>query len=131
MPLPWFGTEPPYGFTDRFDATLWLPQPEGWANSTIEAEDIDPLSTLNLYRTSLALRHSHPGLSSGEFAFLDTDDPSVLAFQRGADVVVVANTGSGWITSPTIGLVLLASGPIETGHDGLRIGPDTTVWLQT
>ena len=131
VPLPWFGTEPPYGFTDRFDATLWLPQPEGWANSTIEAEDIDPLSTLNLYRTSLALRHSHPGLSSGEFAFLDTDDPSVLAFQRGADVVVVANTGSGWITSPTIGLVLLASGPIETGHDGLRIGPDTTVWLQT
>lgn len=131
VPLPWFGTEPPYGFTDRFDATLWLPQPEGWANSTVEAEDIDPFSTLNLYRASLALRHSHPGLSSGDVVFLDTGDPCVLAFQRGADVVVVANTSSEWITSPAIGLVLLASGPIETGQSGLRIGPDTTVWLQT
>ncbi|HEV8023944.1 MAG TPA: glycoside hydrolase family 13 protein [Candidatus Nanopelagicales bacterium] len=131
VPLPWFGTEPPYGFTERFDVELWLPQPEGWAKSTIEAEDIDPFSTLNLYRTSLALRHSHPGLSSGEFCFLDTDNPGVLAFGRGADVVVIANTSGEWITSPAVGLVLLASGPIETGHDGLRIGPDTTVWLQT
>jgi len=27
--------------------------------------------------------------------------------------------------------VLLASGPVESDADGLHIGPDTTVWLQT
>jgi hypothetical protein len=26
---------------------------------------------------------------------------------------------------------LLASGPVESDADGLHIGPDTTVWLQT
>ena len=131
VPLPWFGTEPPYGFTERFDATLWLPQPQGWGSSTIEAEDIDPFSTLNLYRTSLALRRSHPGLASGEVVFLATDNPDALSFQRGADVVVVANTSNEWIAAPTVGMVLLASGPIETGETGLMLGPDTTVWLQT
>jgi alpha-glucosidase len=131
VPLPWFGNEPPYGFTDRFDATLWLPQPEGWEKSTIEAEDIDPFSTLNLYRTSLALRHSHPGLSSGDVEFWETDDPDVLVFQRGADVVVVANTSPEWISAPATGLVLLSSGQVESGPNGLQIGPDTTVWLQT
>jgi len=131
VPLPWSGSQPPYGFTEHSEATLWLPQPQEWAASTIEAEDIDPLSTLNLYRNSLALRHSHPGLSSGEFAFVDTDDPAVMCFWRGADVLVVANTSQQWITGPVAGLVLLASGPVEAGEEGLLIGPDTTVWLQT
>ena len=131
VPLPWVGTEPPYGFTGRLDVPLWLPQPEGWGTSTIEAEDIDPFSTLNLYRTSLALRRSHPGLASDAFEFLEVDDPEVLAFRRGADVVVVVNTSGRWLPTPTVGMVLLASGPIETGDSGLMIGPDTTVWLQT
>ena len=131
VPLPWSGSVPPYGFTDRTDAQLWLPQPGGWASATIEAQDIDPMSTLNLYRASLALRKSHPGLASGEFAFIEIDDPGLLAFQRGADVVVIANTHPHWVESPRSGMVLLASGPIEVGDNGLRIGPDTTIWLQT
>jgi alpha-glucosidase len=131
VPLPWEGSAPPYGFTERFDVELWLPQPQGWAASTIESEDIDPLSTLNLYRASLALRGSHPGFAGAEFAFVETDDPEILAFRRAADVVVIANTSARWITSPASGMVLLASGPIEIGDEGLRIGPDTTVWIQT
>ncbi len=131
VPLPWSGVEPPYGFTDRHDVPLWLPQPDGWEKSTIESEDIDPLSTLNLYRASLALRRSHPGFAADDFEFVDIDDAEMLAFRRGADVVVLANTSSRWIRAPYSGLVLLASGPIESDADGLRIGPDTTVWLQT
>lgn len=131
VPLPWSGHQPPYGFTERRDVPLWLPQPQDWGSSTIESEDIDPLSTLNLYRASLALRRSHPGLASGEFAFLDTDNDDTLAFQRGADVVIVANISNEWVASPVAGMVLLASGPIENSEAGLRLGPDTTVWLQT
>lgn len=131
VPLPWSGSGPPYGFTDRVDAPLWLPQPRDWGSSTVEAEDIDPFSTLNLYRSSLALRRSHPGLAGGDFAFVDDPDPRLLRFRRGADVEVVANTSSEWVASPSAGMVLLASGPIESAESGLRIGPDTTVWLQT
>lgn len=131
VPLPWSGSSAPYGFTELADAELWLPQPDVWAASTIEVQDIDPVSTLNLYRASLALRKSHPGLVSGDFEFLATDDPGLLAFHRGADVVVIANTHPHWVESPASGMVLLASGPIEVGENGLRIGPDTTVWLQT
>jgi len=131
VPLPWSGVEPPYGFTERLDVPLWLPQPDGWASSTIEAEDVDPLSTLNLYRASLALRRSHPGFAADHCEFLDVDNPDTLAFRRGADVVVFANTSSRWVDAPFAGLVLLASGPVESDADGLHIGPDTTVWLQT
>lgn len=131
VPLPWEGSEPPYGFTERSDVDLWLPQPQGWAAATIEAEDIDPLSTLNLYRASLALRASHPGFAGVEFAFVETKDPEILAFRRGADVVVAANTSARWVTAPVQGMVLLASGPIELGDEGLRIGPNTSIWIQT
>lgn len=131
VPLPWAGKEPPYGFSERRDADLWLPQPQGWTGSTIEAQDIDPSSTLNLYRASLALRHSHPGLAGSDVAFFECASPHTLAFTRGADLVVVANVSPEWIDAPVSGMVLLASGPVESGDAGLRIGPDTTVWLQT
>ncbi len=131
VPLPWSGTDPPYGFTERVDVDLWLPQPDGWSEQTIETQDIEPFSTLNLYRASLALRHAHPGFADSSFQLLETGDRDVLAFRRAADVVVIANIQSEWINSPFAGMVLLASGPIETGESGLRIGPNTAVWLQT
>ena len=31
VPVPWSGTEPPYGFSTRRDT--WLPMPEGWAGA--------------------------------------------------------------------------------------------------
>jgi alpha-glucosidase len=131
VPLPWSGAEPPYGFTPRDDVALWLPQPTDWVPVTIAAQEVDPGSTLHLYRTSLALRKSHAGFAGGHIEFLDLDDPCVLAFRRGAGVAVVANTGSSWIEAPASGEVLVASGPIDTESTCLLIGPDTTVWLQT
>ena len=28
VPLPWSGTAPPYGFSEKHDVPLWLPQPD-------------------------------------------------------------------------------------------------------
>ena len=131
VPIPWSGDLPPYGFTERTDVPLWLPQPDGWSQMTIESQEIDPMSTLSLYRSSLALRHSHPGLAGSEFAFVETSVPGVLAFRRGADLVIVANTSPEWVDTPIAGSVIVASGPIEVDVGTLRLGPDTTVWLQT
>lgn len=131
VPLPWSGEAPPYGFTAREGVALWLPQPESWPAMTVAAQDNQPESTLNQYRASLALRKTHAGLASDRIEFIDVDDPDLLVFRRGPDATVIANTGSSWIDAPVHGTVLLASGPIEVGTSRLRVGPDTTVWLQT
>ena len=48
VPLPWSGVRPPYGFGTT--APTWLPQPDDWAEFTVQAQDSDPSSTLTLYR---------------------------------------------------------------------------------
>jgi alpha-glucosidase len=81
-----------------------------------------PGSTLEFYRTALALRREH-GLGAGDIEWLEFDDPDVLGFRSGA-VTVVANTGAGTAPLPE-GTIALRSG--EVG-DGVLPG-DTTVWI--
>ena len=52
VPLPWSGTQAPFGFGP--EGTPWLPQPAEWSVATAEAQDGDPTSTLNFYRAALA-----------------------------------------------------------------------------
>ncbi|NJP99680.1 glycoside hydrolase family 13 protein [Streptomyces zingiberis] len=82
VPLPWSGTEPPYGFGPEPGGPSWLPQPESWAGLSVEAQSGDPASTLELYRSALALRREHPALGAGErIRWLAAPD-GVLAFLR-------------------------------------------------
>ena len=96
----------------------------------MEAEGDDADSMLNLYRSSLALRRSHPSLASEEIEFWSVDDDEIVVFRRGADVVVVGNTSDQWLPSPVAGSILVASGPVVTGDAGVEVGPNTTVWVQ-
>ncbi|ARF55011.1 glycoside hydrolase family 13 protein [Streptomyces gilvosporeus] len=97
VPLPWSGDEPPYGFGA---ADPWLPQPADWAPLTVEAQTGDPDSTLELYRTALALRRTHPGLGAGDAVeWLDAPD-GVLAFRRPGGLVCTANTAGAAVTLP-------------------------------
>ncbi|MBA2811777.1 hypothetical protein E0500_031775 [Streptomyces sp. KM273126] len=38
----------------------WLPQPEGWRELSVEVQTGEPDSTLDLYRTMLAVRREQP-----------------------------------------------------------------------
>ena len=58
IPLPWTATAAPYGFAADDGTVTWLPQPGHWAEHSVEAQDRDPDSTLNLYRAALHLRPS-------------------------------------------------------------------------
>src|SRR5690606_32279940 len=58
VPLPWSGTAPPYGFSS---GESWLPQPDDWADLTVERQAADPSSTLSLYRRTLAIRRDLRG----------------------------------------------------------------------
>ena len=39
VPIPWSGEAPPYGFGA---GGSWLPQPDGWAELSVEAQTGDP-----------------------------------------------------------------------------------------
>ena len=122
VPLPWEGTQPPYGFGPA-DSTPWLPQPVTWATLTVAAEDGDPTSMLSLYRDVIALRRDRLVGNEEPPHWLPQPD-GVLAFRRG-DIGCVVNLSPGPVQLPA-GTVLITSGPL----DGGRLPVDTAAWIQ-
>lgn len=121
VPLPWEGTEPPYGFTT---GEAWLPMPDDWADLTVEQQLRDDTSMLALYRTALALRASRPEFAGSELEWFGSP-AGCLAFRRKeGGLTCVLNTAAEVVTLP-VGTVLLSSGPVHEGH----LPPDTAVWL--
>ena len=122
IPLPWRETAPPYGFGPEVGADTWLPQPAHWAEHSVEAQDRDPDSTLNLYRAALRLR-ALLWRDAGELTWLAVGT-DVAAFQRGGAQCWV-NTGDTEAGLPEGMSVVLSSVP---GVDRV-LPPDTVAWL--
>ncbi|MFF4605357.1 glycoside hydrolase family 13 protein [Streptomyces sp. NPDC001339] len=150
VPLPWSGTEPPYGFGDGTGTGTgtgagtgngtgfgdggsgsWLPQPADWAPLTVQAQTGDPASTLELYRTALNLRRTHPGLGAGDAVeWLDAPD-GVLAFRRPGGLVCTVNATDAPARLPAPGRPILSSGHQLPVLDGdFILTPDTTIWWE-
>jgi alpha-glucosidase len=121
IPVPWSGTEAPYGFSTT--AATWLPMPDGWAGLTAEAQAGDPTSMQSLYRTALALRAASPAFDRESLAWLPAPD-GCLAFRRPGGLVCLVNLSGAAVPLPE-GNVLLAS--IDVG-DG-TLPDDAAVWL--
>ncbi|MET7900553.1 glycoside hydrolase family 13 protein [Streptomyces sp. NPDC005355] len=141
VPLPWSGTEAPYGFGPAAGGPSWLPQPASWAELSVEAQTGDPDSTLELYRAALALRREHPALGAGDAVeWLDAPE-GVLAFQRTArvdggaawhgDFLCTVNTTSEPVRLPAPGRPLLASVPLAAPGDETELPADSAVWWAT
>ena len=79
---------------------------------------------LELYRSALAIRHSHGGLGDGRLEWLD-GPAGVLSFARDPGFLCVVNLSAQPVALGE-GTVLLASGPLA--DDG-RLPPDTAVWM--
>ncbi|MBT2500753.1 glycoside hydrolase family 13 protein [Agromyces sp. ISL-38] len=120
VPLPWTTTGSSFGFGD---GSAHLPQPVWFGEFSVEAEDTDPGSTLNLYRRALWLRRDLQDDES--LTWLESGAASVLAFERPGGWRSFTNFGSTAARLPH-GEVLLASSPIE----GDVLPPATTVWLR-
>jgi alpha-glucosidase len=128
VPLPWSGTEPPFGFSPPDAAKPpWLPQPAGWRALTVEAETGAPVSAsmLELYRQALHIRRAEPALGDGPMTWQPAPD-GVLAFDRGG-VLCVANLSAAPVGLPAHTQILLASGPLPGG----QLPPDTAAWLRS
>jgi glycosidase len=81
------------GFTA---GTPWQNAQTDSQTTTVEAQDADPGSLLNLYRTLIHLRKSHDALAVGRLVPLSTGSATVTAYlRREGDraVLVVANLG--------------------------------------
>jgi alpha-glucosidase len=124
VPLPWSGTEPPFGFSPP-GVNPWLPQPKEWASLTAEAEAADPDSTLSLYRNALRLRREVAGFVGDDFAWRSAPE-GVVDFQRGAGVRCVVNLASEPYDLGPDADVLLSSIPLTDG----RLPTDAAVWLR-
>jgi alpha-glucosidase len=125
VPLPWDGTQPPFGFSPAGAvAEPWLPQPDDWKNLTAEAQDGDPASTLSLYRTALHLRRVTGPLTDPEITWLPCAG-GMLAFLRGEHVLVVVNLTDREQPLPGHYHVLLTSASLGTR----TIPPYCAAWL--
>lgn len=124
VPIPWSGTEPPYGFGPG-EGQPWLPQPADWAPLTAEAQAADPDSILSLYKSALRIRRSHPALGEGRLVW-DVDVPKgVLSFSRDPGFRCLVNISDGPAAIPAYDEILLSSQPLDNG----KLPPDTAVWL--
>ncbi|MER5192858.1 glycoside hydrolase family 13 protein [Streptomyces sp. NPDC002755] len=126
VPIPWTREGSSYGFGD---GGSWLPQPDGWGESSVEAQQGVPGSTLELYRSALGIRRARPDLGAGDSVEWLKAPAGVLAFRRG-EFVCVANTTGESVTTPAYGRVLLASDEVTETNDGeAKLPADTTVWF--
>ncbi|HEY3608740.1 MAG TPA: glycoside hydrolase family 13 protein [Pseudonocardiaceae bacterium] len=125
VPLPWSGSQPPFGFSGDGAVPPWLPQPSSWVDRTMRAQAARPDSMLTLYREALRLRRTQPELGDGPMSWLPAG-PGVLAFARGAGGFACVVNLSGAPTALPAGELVLASDPIVDG----QLPPDTAAWLR-
>ncbi|MFC9298723.1 glycoside hydrolase family 13 protein [Streptomyces sp. NPDC057011] len=145
VPLPWSGTEPPYGFGP---AGSWLPQPAGWGGLSVAAQTGDPHSTLELYRAALELRRALPGLGAPEAgrdepaeawsgSAAEPPHPSGMRWLPAPDGVLLftrpgfactLNSRPDPVELPAPGRPVLSSSPVETDGRTVRLPPDSCTW---
>lgn len=120
VPIPWETAAPAFGFSTSGES--WLPQPGAFARFARDLQQGDPASTLELYRSALALRAEH-GLGMGSVQWVEGYAEGIVALRNGP-VTVIANIGDAPVVLPA-GEVLLVSGPLADG----ALPVDTAVWI--
>ncbi len=138
VPMPWHRDAPAFGFNDT--GATWLPQPEVYGELAVDAQDGVPGSTLELYRSLLAVR-AERGLGLGGLELVedgpadrgvDGDGTDVVAVRNsGRDgrrpTLVVANLSDRPVALPAGARVLVASGELTPAG---AVPADTTVWAE-
>ncbi len=119
VPLPWKAEEPSLGFGP---AAPHLPQPEWFESLSVQAQEGNAESSLELYRKALALRRDLEGSETMEW--LDAPE-GALAFERPGGWVCVTNFEAEPFALPE-GDVLITSAPLEGG----MLPAATTAWLK-
>ncbi len=129
VPLPW--TTAPgcsFGFSATDGVAPWLPTPPDWGSRSVETQERDEDSILQLVRTALTLRRhlTKDGvISSDDGGDWSVHDGALLLCERGRQFLVAVAMGDTPVPLPH-GHVVLASSPLTV--EGL-LPPDATAWV--
>ena len=118
VPLPWERTGSSFGFGP---GGSHLPQPAWYSEYSVEAQESDPASTLNMYRSAMSLRKNL--YQSDSLEWLDLGD-NVLGLKRDT-WISVTNFGEADVELPA-GELLLSSAELVGG----KLPGSTTAWLR-
>ena len=121
VPLPWSGTQPPFGFTSA-GARPWLQQPAQWRELTAAAQAARSDSMLSFYRAALDMRRTRL-TADMPFNWGPAAD-GVLAFDRGGRLSCTVNFSTG--PYPLADDVLIASDAVADG----RLPVDAAAWTR-
>ncbi|MEV3860787.1 alpha-amylase family glycosyl hydrolase, partial [Streptomyces sp. NPDC050095] len=125
VPIPWTRSGTSYGFGD---GGSWLPQPDSWGELSVEAQTGVEGSTLEMYRSALAVRRAQGGLGAGDGITWRDDVPErLLHFERPGFACTV-NITSAPVRIPAPGAVLLSSAPVAVVDGQVELPADSTVW---
>jgi alpha-glucosidase len=127
VPLPWNGSQTPFGFTT---GTAWLPIPPTWVELSIAAQSSVASSSLEMYRTALTLRRKFT-LDQSDFRWTRTPDGSgVISYRRG-DIDIYLNTSDSSCPLSIGGDLLISSdGEIECVSGGIVLPAQACIWIQ-
>lgn len=138
VPMPWSGSEPPFGFSDKAGQP-WLPMPSSWAGATVDDQQADGASPLNLYRELLRARKSEEALGDGAMQWVEDAPEDVLAFirpgsERGPGVAAALNVADTDVVLTGTGItndILVASDSgVHATAEGVLLPPGTAVWVR-
>ena len=115
VPLPWNSEEPELGFTG---GVPWLPIPKSWRNLSINKQEEDPASSLNLYRHALRVRRQFFN-GDKEITWRENGRDGLLVFER-SNLMILLNTSDDEKTYIASGKLALSSHP-EITSDGMQI----------
>jgi alpha-glucosidase len=119
VPLPWSASGSSFGFGP---GGSHLPQPSWYSRYAVEVQDGTPGSTLELYRSALALRRK---LISGEKLSWLPSATGTLWFEREGGWSSITNFTDQEMELPP-GELLIASEDISAG----KLPANSTVWLK-
>jgi alpha-glucosidase len=127
VPIPWSGSEPPYGFSPA-DATAppWLPQPDTWNQLSAAAKTGDTGSMLELYRSALRIRRENPALGDGGLEWRPAP-VGALSFSRAPGFACIVNLTAAPVALPAGSRPLLCSEALTAAGEAPA---DTTVWFE-
>lgn len=120
VPIPWKESGKSFGFGSNGS---WLPQPQGWGRFSVESQTGAAASTLEMYRSALAIRSGL--VNDDESVRWLGAPPGVISFQSGDELVCLVNFGDDPVPAPE-GEALIESGPLVDG----QVPTDTAVWIR-
>lgn len=134
VPMPWSGSEPPYGF-GTVGSRPWLPQPATWRELSVAAQERDPRSTLAFFRRALSTRRELAG-ELDQRVQLPPAPPGVLVVERNPGFSCIVNCGSRPVRLDRLAAhgfeperLRIASGEDERVAGGI-LPPATAAWFR-